>query len=112
VKTTEIIYSAALKVLYIWKGGSQPPPIRSITWMMWRQPYCARTPTTQQLIGGEETEGWSQSVYIYMGMIRRPNHWRPNPKSDWHHWVYIYHIHISWGIMQGCLINNFIQLCV
>ncbi len=33
------------------------------TWMMRRQPYCARTPTTHQLIGGEETEWWSQSVY-------------------------------------------------
>ncbi len=26
------------------------------TWMMQRQPLCARTPTTHQLIGGEETE--------------------------------------------------------
>ncbi len=25
------------------------------TWMMRWQPYCARTPTTHQLIGGEET---------------------------------------------------------
>ncbi len=25
------------------------------TWMMQRQPYCTRTPTTHQLIGGEET---------------------------------------------------------
>ncbi len=33
------------------------------TWMMRRQPYCARTPITLQLIGGEETEWWSQSVY-------------------------------------------------
>ncbi len=33
------------------------------TWMMRRQPLCARTPTTHQLIGGEETEWWSQSVY-------------------------------------------------
>ncbi len=32
------------------------------TWMMWRQPYCARTPTTHQLTGGEETEWWSQSA--------------------------------------------------
>ncbi len=33
------------------------------TWMMRRQPLCARTPTTHQLTGGEETEWWSQSVY-------------------------------------------------
>ncbi len=33
------------------------------TRMMRRQPYCARTPTTHQLTGGEETEWWSQSVY-------------------------------------------------
>ncbi len=33
------------------------------TWMMQWQPYCARTPTTHQLTGGEETEWWSQSVY-------------------------------------------------
>jgi len=26
------------------------------TWMMRRQPYCARTATTHQLIGGEETK--------------------------------------------------------
>ncbi len=30
---------------------------------MRRQPYCAKTPTTHQFIGGEETECWSQSVY-------------------------------------------------
>ncbi len=29
------------------------------TWMMRRQPYCA---TTHRLIGGEETEWWSQSL--------------------------------------------------
>jgi len=28
----------------------------ALTWMMLWQPYCTRTPTTHQLIGGEETE--------------------------------------------------------
>jgi len=35
------------------------------TWMMRRQPYCARTLTTHQITGGEKTEWWSQLVYIY-----------------------------------------------
>jgi len=37
------------------------------TWMVWQQLYCARTPTTQQLTGGEETEWWSQLAYIQYG---------------------------------------------
>ncbi len=37
------------------------------TWMMRRQPYCARTPTTHQLTGGEET---SDEANLCMGIIR------------------------------------------
>ncbi len=40
-----------------------PPPVCSIHLDDARQPYGARTPTTHQLIGGEEKERWSQSVY-------------------------------------------------
>ncbi len=37
---------------------------------MRRQPYCVRMLTTHQLIGGEETEWWTQSAD--MGIARRP----------------------------------------
>ncbi len=47
-----------LKALYM-KGGGGGLLIHhqcaASTWMMRRQPYCARTLTTYQLIGGEET---------------------------------------------------------
>ncbi len=53
-----------LKALYIeWGNLLNHHQCAASTWMMRRQPYCARTPTTHQLIGGEETEWWSQSVY-------------------------------------------------
>ncbi len=60
-----------LKALYI-EGGNllNYHQCAASTWMMRRQPYCARTPTTHQLIGGEETEWWTQSADT--GMIRRP----------------------------------------
>ncbi len=34
---------------------------------MWRQPYCARTPTTPQLTGGEETVMKPISVWGWLG---------------------------------------------
>ncbi len=37
------------------------------TWMMWRQPYCARTPTKHQLTGGEETVMKPISVWRWLG---------------------------------------------
>jgi len=40
-----------LKALYIWKEEYPHP---ASTWMMRQQTYCARTPTTHQLTGGEE----------------------------------------------------------
>ncbi len=60
-----------LKALYIEEGNLlNHHQCAASTWMMRRQPYCARMPTTHQLTGGEKTEWWSQSVD--MGMIRRP----------------------------------------
>ncbi len=53
------------------------------TWMMWRQPYCSRTPTAHQLTGGEDTEWCSQSVDI--GIVRRP--WRSEANGqNWPGW--------------------------
>ncbi len=52
-----------LKALYIVRGNLLNHQCAASTWMMRRQPYCARTPTTHQLTDGEETEWWSQSVY-------------------------------------------------
>ncbi len=43
-------------------------------WMMWQQPYCARTPTTHQLIGGEETVMKPISVW---GWLRDHDGQRP-----------------------------------
>jgi len=41
------------------------------TWMMRRQPYCARTPTTHPLTGGEETVMCSgYSTEVEYGKIR------------------------------------------
>ncbi len=60
-----IVLFWVLKALYI-EGGNllNHHQCAASTWMMMRrQPYCTRTPTTHQLIGGEETEWWSQSVY-------------------------------------------------
>ncbi len=37
------------------------------TWMMRRQPYCARTPTTHQLTGGEEMVMNPISVWGWLG---------------------------------------------
>ncbi len=37
------------------------------TWMMRRQPYCARTPTTHQLTGGEETVMKPIGVWGWLG---------------------------------------------
>ena len=37
------------------------------TWMMRRQPYCARTPTTHQLTGGEETVMKPISIWGWLG---------------------------------------------
>jgi len=48
-------------------------------WMMWRQPYCARTPTTHQLTGGEETR---DKANLYRGMIRRP-WWTEAKRQIW-----------------------------
>ncbi len=46
-----------LKALYIEAGILlNHHQCAAFTWMMRRQPYCDRTPTTHQLIGGEETE--------------------------------------------------------
>ncbi len=47
------------------KGGYLliPHQCAGSTWMMRQQPHCARTLTTHQLIGGEETAWWSQLVY-------------------------------------------------
>ncbi len=60
-----------LKALYM-DGGNlfNNHQCAASTWMMRRQPYCTRMPTTHQLIGGEETEWWSQSVDMWI--IRRP----------------------------------------
>ncbi len=49
-----------LKALYIEGGGGGGGLLihhqcAASTWMMRRQPYCARTPSTHQLTGGEET---------------------------------------------------------
>ncbi len=47
---------SVLKVLYIEGGGGDllnHHQCAASTWMMWRQPYCARTPTTHQLTGGD-----------------------------------------------------------
>ncbi len=53
-----------LKALYIERGNLlNHHQCAASTWMIRRQPYCARMPTTHQLIGGEDTEWWSQSVY-------------------------------------------------
>ncbi len=48
----------ALKALYT-EGGNLLNHHQSVafTWMMQCQPFCARTPSTHQLIGGEETVG-------------------------------------------------------
>jgi len=53
-----IVLFWVLKVLYIEGGGDLLNHHQCVasTWMMRRQPYCARTPTTHQLIGGEEAE--------------------------------------------------------
>ncbi len=46
-----------LKALYIVGGKSpQHDQCSASTWIIRQQPYCPRTPTTHQLIGGEETE--------------------------------------------------------
>ncbi len=44
------------------------------TWMMWRQPYCARMPTTHKLIGGEETVMKPIGVWGWLGGrdVQRP----------------------------------------
>ncbi len=46
---------SVLKVLYIEGGGDllNHHQCAASTWMMWRQPYCARTPTTHQLTRGD-----------------------------------------------------------
>jgi len=67
------IYTAlfwVLKALYMEGGGNllNHHQCAASTWMMRRQPYCARTLTTHQLTGGEETVIKPMS----MGMIRRP----------------------------------------
>jgi len=59
-----------LKALYIWKGESHQPPPMASTWMMRRQPYCARTPTTHQLTGGEETESILAIVNLFNVVTR------------------------------------------
>ncbi len=63
------IYTAlfwVLKALYI-EGGHllKHHQCAVNTWMMWRQPYCARTPTTHQLTGG------CDEANQCMGIIRR-----------------------------------------
>ncbi len=72
-----------LKALYI-EGGNlfNHHQCAASTWMMRRQPYWARTPTTHQLIGGEETEWWSQSED---GVIRRP-WWSEANGEIWNLW--------------------------
>ncbi len=47
------------------------------TWMMRRQPYWARTPTTHQLIGGEETQS-DEALSVYgddEGAMMIRGHW-------------------------------------
>ncbi len=54
------------------------------TWMMRQQPYCTRTPTTHQLIGGEETDWWTDNIRgILPGLRRRRTGLLPRgPKSS------------------------------
>ncbi len=52
-----IVLFWVLKALYIEGGNLNYHQCAASNWMMQRQPYCARTPTTHQLIGGEETIG-------------------------------------------------------
>ncbi len=62
-----------LKALYM-NGGNLliHHQCAASNWMMQRQPYCTRTPTTHQLTGGEETLSLSDKANQCMGMIRRP----------------------------------------
>ncbi len=57
-----------LKALYI-EGGNllNHHQCAASTWMMRRQPYCTRTPTTHQLTGGEET---SDEANLCMGIVK------------------------------------------
>ncbi len=54
-----------------WRGGGggllNYHQCAASTWMMRRQPYCARTPTTHQLTGGEETVMKPISVWGWLG---------------------------------------------
>ncbi len=57
-----------LKVLYIERANLlNHHQCAASTRMMRRQPYCARTPTTHQLIGGEETVMKPISVWGLLG---------------------------------------------
>ncbi len=58
----------ALKALYI-EGGNllNHHQCAASTWMMRQQPYCARTPTSHQLTGGEETVMKPISVWGWLG---------------------------------------------
>ncbi len=58
----------ALKALYIQEGNLlNHHQCAASTWMMRRQPYCARTTTTHQLTGGEETVMKPISVWGILG---------------------------------------------
>ncbi len=57
-----------LKALYIeWGNLLNHHQCAASTWMMRRQPYCARTPSTHQLIRRQSDE-----ANRFMGIIRRP----------------------------------------
>jgi len=57
---------SALKALYIERGiFSTTSKCAASTWMMRRQPYCARRLTTHQLTGGEETVMKPICMYIW-----------------------------------------------
>ncbi len=56
-----------LKVLYKEGGLLNHHQCAASTWMMRRQPYCTRVPTTHQLIGGEETVMQPICVWGWLG---------------------------------------------